>query len=575
MNGAWGRRLIRVGAVTAVGLGLLTVATASPVTAEGSGAEPGALRAASRSLSAGFGSTCVIITGGDLTCWGDDFEGVNGNGAVTGTITTPPIPMELPDGARAVSVVAASSHGCVVLDTGQVSCWGSGLGGRLGTGAETNLDAPGAPITLPAGRTAVDVVARRGVTCALLDDGGISCWGDAGDGQLGIGPASPGQIRLTPSAPISLPGGRTAIDVSVGLRHSCAVLDDGNVSCWGTSDAGALGVGSSGLVTRFSPSDPIALPAGRTAVAISLGDDHSCALLDDGDVSCWGSDDAGQLGNGSSGSTAAPGGAVQLPAGRRAVAIGAGQEHSCALLDDGTVSCWGADDRGQLGDDAALAAIESPSPPISIPGGPAVAIDAGADHTCVMGSGLEVFCWGDGQYGQLGNGGLDIVRVPPADPVALAPRPDAIAAGQGATCALLDGSTMSCWGDAELGRLANGSTADTNVNAPDGSVGFPGNRGATTIDLEDAHGCAVLDDGQIACWGSNGRGQLGDGTTVDRGVPVLVNGLNGTAVDVAVGLRHTCALLDNGAILCWGDNSVGQLGDPSAGASRSTPGGLG
>ena len=191
-------------------------------------------------------------------------------------------------------------------------------------------------------------------TCAITDNGDLKCWGlDSPDGQLGDGGSTGfNYIDAPSSTAIDLGTGRTAVAVSAGEKHTCAVLDNGDLKCWGDDDYGQLGIGSStNLDLNAPPSTAIDLGTGRTAVAVSAGIGYTCAILDNGDLKCWGKNGYGQLGIGSTTElNAPPSTAIDLGAGRTAVAVSAGGDHTCAILDNGDMKCWGLDSNGQLGD---------------------------------------------------------------------------------------------------------------------------------------------------------------------------------------------------------------------------------
>ena len=211
----------------------------------------------------------------------------------------------------------------------------------------------------PASSAAGRIAAGKYHTCAVLADGSVRCWGYGGDGALGCGtPYSVGDDETPASAgAVDLGRGRTATAISAGDYHTCALLDDGGVRCWGYGADGRLGYGSANSVgVSQTPGSvgPVDLGPGRTARAITAGGGHSCAILDDGSVRCWGYGANGELGYGnknSLGDQRTPGsvGPVDLGPGRTATAISAGWRHTCALLDDGSVRCWGNGGSGRLG----------------------------------------------------------------------------------------------------------------------------------------------------------------------------------------------------------------------------------
>jgi hypothetical protein len=242
---------------------------------------------------------------------------------------------------------------------------GFGFDGQLGYGSPANVgdtSTPGAhqPVDL-AGHTAKAISAGGLHTCAILDDGTVRCWGFGVNGQLGYGDTNDIGNSSTPTpasvGPVNLGPGRTAVAISAGGAHTCAILDNGRVLCWGFGGQGQLGYGNTdnlGDTEIPGLTAPVNLGAARTARAISAGADHTCAILDNGSVRCWGDGTDGELGYGNTsnvGDAQSPAsvGPVDLGPGRTAVAISAGGAHTCALLDNTGVRCWGYGAYGQLG----------------------------------------------------------------------------------------------------------------------------------------------------------------------------------------------------------------------------------
>ena len=189
-----------------------------------------------------------------------------------------------------------NQHSCAILDDGGIKCWGY----SRATSASVNLDAPpSTSIDLGAGRTAVAVDAGYWVTCAILDNGELVCWGWNSYGQLGNGQDGGGNPNCcefdNTTDPIDLGPGRTAVAVSTSGHHTCAILDNGELKCWGRDNHGQLGDSGGNTNLNTPPSNAIDLGLGRTAVAVSAGDSHTCAILDNGDLKCWGRDDSGCL----------------------------------------------------------------------------------------------------------------------------------------------------------------------------------------------------------------------------------------------------------------------------------------
>ena len=383
-------------------------------------------------LDLGQNHSCATVPGEGLRCWGFGREGElgYGNRLTVGDDETPGsvAPVDFGAGRLATAVSSGDFHTCALLDDGNVRCWGFAANGRLGHEALANVgddESPGtlAPVDLGDGRTATAVTAGNSHTCAILDDGGVRCWGYAYHGELGYALAGPdgaqediGDDEAPGSVgPVQLGAGRTAVAIAAGDLHTCALLDDGSVRCWGLGSSGQLGYGN----TRNVGDDelpgsvgPVFLGVGRTAVAIAAGVAQTCAILDDGGVRCWGFGRNGRLGYGSAASVGddeLPGSLppVDLGPGREAVAIGVGDGHACALLDDGSVRCWGDAASGRLGYGRAEDVGDDEAPgsvgPVALGAGrTAVAIALGAAHTCARLEGGGVRCWGYGGNGRLG-----------------------------------------------------------------------------------------------------------------------------------------------------------------------------
>lgn len=311
-------------------------------------------------------------------------------------------------------------------------------------------------------------------------------------------------------------------------------------------------VGSSIAPSGFSgPLDPPApYPIGPAA-----GGDHTCTTATSGGVFCWGYNASGQLGNGTTSNAYGP----SFVALSNGAAVTAGDLHTCALTTGGGVKCWGYNFFGQLGDGRPSTFSLTPVDATGLAGG-VIAVAAGRDHTCALITGGGVKCWGDNFYGQVGVGAGAPYSYTPVDVSGLGTGVSAIAAGERHTCALMNGGGVKCWGDNRKGQIGVGA-AGGQRSTPNDVIGL--GRPATVIAAGGSHTCALLDNGRVKCWGYNLYGQLGDLTTDDSAAPVdnfLV--LNGTAL--AAGRNHTCALRTqpaSTASICWGDNSHGQLGE--------------
>jgi alpha-tubulin suppressor-like RCC1 family protein len=329
---------------------------------------------------------------------------------------------------------------------------------------------------------------------------------------------------------------------------SCAVTTSGGARCWGSNWTGQLGDGTSDR--RLTAADVTGL--GAAVVQISTGYDHACALLSGGGVTCWGGNEVGQLGDGTATTRFTPTDVIGLTSG--VAQISAGLYATCAVTGSGAVKCWGQNFFGQLGDGTQINRL-TPVDVVGLGGG-AAQVSVGGTHVCAVTTTGGAKCWGYGGNGQLG-GGASVSRATPVDVVGLTAGVEQISAGHSHTCALLAGGGVKCWGANYSGQLGNGlfsfqaaPVAVTNLGA-----------GAAQVRLGWNHSCAVMVNGGVKCWGDNWDGFLGDGTAVSSAVPVDVVGLGAEMTQVAAGAYHTCALSQAGGVKCWGHNAYGQLGD--------------
>ena len=359
--------------------------------------------------------------------------------------------------------------------------------------------------------------------------------------------------------------------IDSGFQHACAVLGTGTAVCWGSDGNGRLGNGA--VTGNQGTPTPVALPAGRRAVSISAGWEHTCAVLDDGSAACWGADGSERLGNGAVAGDQQLPSPVALPAGRRAVTISAGWEHSCATLDDGSAVCWGSDASGQLGNGPAVATTQPVPAPVTLPAGRrAVAITAGFFWSCAVLDDGALMCWGEGAYDGLA--GSTDQPTPTAVSLPLGRRATAVSGGDFHSCALLDDGAASCWGVDLNGGLGNGAPAGTAFTPS--AVLLPTGAHATAVGAGRLHSCVALTNGSMLCWGLDATGQLGNGggplADPDQPSPVVVSIPIGRQVlAIAVGGDNSCALLDNGSLWCWGLDTNLQVGDGATAANQFSP----
>jgi cysteine-rich repeat protein len=372
-------------------------------------------------------------------------------------------------------------------------------------------------------------------SCALIEQGRVRCWGHNGTGQLGYGVIDDVGNDEPPSSAGDLPL-PAAIDLEAGGAHTCAMLENGDVRCWGLNSSGQLGLGNSATVTAIGDDETLeSLPKVELiapANELGLGVLQTCARVV-GQLRCWGAGAYGQLGLAgvaNIGDNELP---LDVPAvmiGGEPVTLAVGGSHGCAIMATGTLRCWGRNDTGQLG--LGLAAnVGDNEHPVGVPEVDAISpnlprdttivdIAVGLAHSCMLLSNGDVVCWGAGNSGQLGQGngmtwGDGAGETPSAlSAIQLGGPAVALSVGYLHGCALLDGGMLRCWGSSESGQLGNGDeefVGLTNLPIDREPVLLP--RPVSSIGTGGAHTCVVFDDQQVSCWGSNQYGQLGYGHT--------------------------------------------------------------
>ena len=500
-------------------------------------------------ITAGSVHTCALRQTGTITCWGNNGDGQLGNG----TTDSSSVPVAVQNITDATQITAAGEyHTCALRQTGTITCWGNNGDGQLGNGQGGSFgEYSSVPVEVIGITDATQITPGSAHTCALRQTGTITCWGN---GQAGYDPDS--------AVPVEVLGITDTTAITAGSAHTCALRQTGTITCWGNNYYGQLGNGQIG--PGAGSTVPVEVLGITDATQITAGgsyeNGHTCALRQTGTITCWGSNSYGQLGNGQIG----PGAGSTVPVAvlgiNNATQITASDDHTCALRQTGTITCWGNNGWGQLGN-GQRGPGEYSSVPVEVLGiNDATQITAGGDHTCALRQTGTITCWGNNGWGQLGNG----QRGPgeySSVPVEVLGINDAtqITAGGDHTCALRQTGTITCWGNNGDGQLGNGTTSSSTV-----PVEVLGINDATQITASDDHTCALRQTGTITCWGNNGDGQLGNGTTSSSTVPVEVLGIN-DATQITAGGEHTCALRQTGTITCWGNNWAGQLGNGQSG----------
>ena len=551
-------------------------------------------------VSAGAYHTCALTSAGGVLCWGDNEAGALGNGTTASSATPLPV-VGLSSGVVAIS--AGGWHTCALTSAGAVLCWGNNADGELGDGTTVDRLTPVPVAGLSSGVIAISAGFYH--TCAITSAGALQCWGSNSSGQVGDGTTV---TKLSPVPVFGLTSG--VISVGAGGYHTCALITGGTVTCWGDDTWGQAGNNGWDIV----PLPATVAGLGSSAVAVSASYLHTCAWTSAGVVKCWGGNQYSQLGDGTTTTSGTAVTVASLPAGVTQVA--AGGAHTCLVTSASRAWCWGDDEYGQTGNNGTVP-MEARPIPVAGASGSASAISAGYVHSCTITPGGGVRCWGDNTYGQLGDGTLTARKAPVTvigfagvGPLAATIDPsgvDAVSATLHGS-ANPDGETTTAWFEygattsygsttpsqdmgagtsdvataAMMSGLSCGSQYHYRVavsNASGTAYGadvlfwtavcvMPTGRSAVSAGTD--HTCFLTAAGAVWCWGANGYGQLGNGTTQASSVPVPVTGLSSGVTAIAAGTGHTCALTSGGGVLCWGVNQWGQLGD-GTNTQRFTP----
>ncbi len=528
--------------------------------------------------------SCALMNSGNVKCWGDNGLGQLGTGDLTDSLF--PRDVVGVGGSGILSGVTQLTNSrysmCALLDTQEVACWGYNNKGQLGNGTRTRSAVP-VMVTAAAGGNLGGVAQISGGFlhhCASTSLGEAHCWGLNATGQIGDGT----RIDRLVATPVMGVGGMGTLanvaQIATGQSHSCARLSDGEVRCWGSGSY--LAQGSTAIRTTPVVAKNSTNTGNLTGIASLFADDTStCGKKNDGGITCWGVNSSGQLGNGTTTTALLPkdvldaSGAAPLS---NVSKIMVGAKFACALDTAQAVFCWGRNAEGQLatGDQVStllpvetLLASDIPTNPLR----DIASVSNGETFSCALTTSGNVKCWGDNGVGQLGTGD-ETGSIYPRDVVGvggtgtLSGVTQLVSSGL-SSCALLDTQEVVCWGFNNKGQLGNG-TRTSSTSPVFVQLGAGNLTDIVQISAGLLHTCAINIFGEAFCWGVNATGQLGDGSTTDQSIPVMVQSVGGGGflngvVQISAGGFHTCGLLDSGNVVCWGRS--GRLGSGVLGNS--------
>ena len=479
-----------------------------------------------RALGVGRFHACGVTTIGEAFCWGSNSYGAVGDGSNTNVRS---VPTPVAGGLIFGSVAAGDAFSCgVTAGSGAAYCWGINSSGQLGNGTRAERDLPTA---VSGGLAFRSVLPGSWATCGVTNAGAAYCWGTTG--FLGTGRTE------VEAAPVAVSGLGGSALLGAGNAHTCASAP-GSLVCWGSNSWGQLANGSTD--ERFTPS---AAAPGLSVQALSTGiGDHSCALDGSGTAFCWGQNLSGELGDGTTGTSANP--TARAVAGGLAFrSITIGFMHTCALTAAGAAYCWGRNG-GALGDSTMVAA---PTPQAVHGGMTFAAIAAGYGRTCAVTTAHQAACWGSDTVGYMVNSTVPLL-------VGGGLLFDSLAVGYSHACGLTAAGAAYCWGSNAGGQLGTGVVGAPS-QAPVAVTGAPTFK---SLAVGGFHACGLTAAGAAYCWGTGTSGQLGSGSAVSAYTPVAVSG-GLTFTRLAAGMSHTCGVAASGGVFCWGSRGGGRLGD--------------
>ncbi len=558
-------------------------------------------------VGAGSLHVCAVDDGGDLYCWGWDKYGQLGIGYETPYARTSLYKVDNPDGNNWIAVDGGDRHTCAIDDAGVLYCWGENSYKQSGQEDTSDILSPKV-VAGSSDRFWTDVDVGYFFSCAMDNQDRLWCWGDNTHDQVAATAPTAYPVEITNG------DGTGWSSFSAGYDHACAIDLSGSLWCWGSNSNGQLGNGNTGVnvdasspVKIYNPDDPY-----LKWKYIRTNGYNTCAIDENDTLWCWGKGYDGDLGDGTLNDSDVP---VKVENGdiKTWSRVAIGPEHTCGVDSSNTLWCWGRNEYGQLGlgttyesyyvvpklivngnntmwisistggyssfgidnrnrlyawgrnNNSQLAnyarlgyndydfpiTVESDSPIVSVSGG--------YDHACAIDSDKHLWCVGGNGYGQLGDGSNESEKYPVMINNSSGTDWSKIAGGYYFTCGIDTAGNLWCWGRNSNGQLGTGETGTYN-NYPLLVTNSDGTRWAY-VDLGYFHTCGIDVQGNLWCWGENAYGKLGTGDEVDHTYPVLITNSMGTKwSSVSLGIKQTCGVDVENNLWCWGDNSLGQLG---------------
>jgi len=547
--------------------------------------------------SLGYYHSSAITSEGKIFTWGANLNGQLGDGTqidkdIPTAITSN---FSLNMGETITSVSLGYYHSSAITSEGRIFTWGFNYFGELGDGTTIFKKTPTGitnNFNLNIGETVTSVSLGHGYSSAITSEGRIFTWGGNLDGQLGNATtsgydANPLPIEITGN--FSLNTGEIVASVSLGDSHSSVMTSEGRIFTWGKNEYGQLGDGTA--TNRDTPTlitSNFSLNIGETITSASLGSNYSSAITSEGRIFTWGYNRRGQLGDGSynldpNSIPTEITSNFSLNIGETITETSLGFYHSSAITSEGRIFTWGDNYHGKLGDGTATdryAPTEITSNFSYNTGETITEVSLGSSHSSAITSKGRIFTWGYNFYGQLGDG-TNINKDIPTEITSkfnlnTGETITSVSLGSNYSSAITSEGRIFTWGYGVYGQIGDGTTANryTPIEITS-NFGLDVGETITSASLGSNHSSAISSEGRIFIWGSNAFGQIGDGTTTDRYIPIEITGnfslnVGETITGVSLGSNHSSAITSEGKIFIWGFNSDGQLGDGTT-TNRDTP----
>jgi len=481
-------------------------------------------------VSTSYKTMCAITIDDQLKCWGNNLYGNVGNNSADLYIPTPTI-IDL--GIKFESVSVGSGLTCAITNHRDLKCWGINIGNG-------NSDPVYTPTHIDSGVKYIAVAVKENSACAITESYKLKCWGENAYGVIGD------NSTVSKLTPIAIDASTNFIRVYHGGTSVCAITDSLQRKCWGNNTWGQLGDES--IQNKLTPQ---LLDIADSFKQIAIDDYHACAIMQDESLKCWGNNAENALGISQ---TYQYNSAQPIDPTASFSSVSTGVNHSCAITTNGVLKCWGNNTYGALGDGTL---IHKASPTIILSGTNFVEVAVGENHSCAITSAGQLRCWGQNSYGQVGHSSSSTANVLTPTIVDSSSTYTRIKTRANHTCGITSSGVLKCWGYNFFSQIGNNST--TNQMLPlvvDSGTSY------SSIAVGEQHTCGVTSAGSLKCFGQNTNGQIGNNTTsTSVGSPTIID------QDVVYSAQnnyqlgaHTCLLLNNSQLKCWGNNGQGQLG---------------